>query len=136
RALASLFLEGTRIAERVENGTHPDFHLITRQLVRVHDKTGKSKALALTVDGVREEIVKPAAHKSQEGGGKVFLIEEAHTLNTAAQNALLKTLEEPAGRTLIILLTEQHEHLLPTIRSRCQTYRFGLLGEAAAVDVL
>lgn len=136
RALAASFLTGNRIAERVENGTHPDFHLITRQLVRVHDKTGKSKALALTVDVVREEVIKPAGHKSQEGGGKVFIIEEAETMNAQAQNALLKTLEEPAGKALIVLLTDQPEHLLPTIRSRCQTYRFSLLSEEQAIGVL
>jgi DNA polymerase-3 subunit delta' len=48
-------------------------------------------------------------------------------MNAAAQNSLLKTLEEPAGRTLIILLTDQPHALLPTIRSRCQIVRFGPL---------
>jgi hypothetical protein len=51
-------------------------------------------------------------------------------MNAQAQNALLKTLEEPAGRTLIILLTDQPGVLLPTVRSRCQLIRFAALDEA------
>jgi DNA polymerase-3 subunit delta' len=50
-------------------------------------------------------------------------------MTVAAQNAMLKTLEEPAGRTLIILLTDQPDSLLPTIRSRCQLIRFAPLDE-------
>lgn len=52
----------------------------------------------------------------------VVLIEEAHLLNTAAQNKLLKTLEEPAGGSVIILLAEKKDALLPTVVSRCSTY--------------
>jgi DNA polymerase-3 subunit delta' len=59
--------------------------------------------------------------------GKVFVIEEAELMNSAAQNSMLKTLEEPAGRTLVVLLTDQPHALLPTIRSRCQIVRFGPL---------
>ena len=50
-------------------------------------------------------------------------------MNAQAQNSMLKTLEEPAGRTLIILLTDQANALLPTIRSRCQMVRFALMDE-------
>ena len=63
------------------------------------------------------------------GRGKVFVVEQAELMKPAAQNALLKTLEEPAGRTLIILLTDQPDALLPTIRSRCQSVRFAPLDE-------
>jgi hypothetical protein len=59
--------------------------------------------------------------------GKAFIVEEAELMNAAAQNALLKTLEEPYGRTLIILLTDQPNSLLQTIRSRCQMVRFASL---------
>jgi DNA polymerase-3 subunit delta' len=57
----------------------------------------------------------------------VFVVEEAELMNPQAQNAMLKTLEEPAGRTLIILLTDQPHALLPTIRSRSQLVRFAPL---------
>ena len=136
-ALAKVFLGGTAdVAHRIDANAHPDFHAVTRQLIRFHDKGGKSKAIAFSKEVVAEEIVRPAAHHSVEGAGKVFVIEEAETMNASAQNALLKTLEEPAGRTLLVLLTDQAEGLLPTIRSRCQTFRFAPLAAEQAVRVL
>lgn len=136
-ALASIFLGDTDdIARRVANQTHPDFHVITRQLIRHHDATGKSKALDLSVKVLRPELVEPANRASVEGQGKVFVVEEAETMNSAAQNAILKTLEEPHGRTLIVLLTDRSESLLPTVRSRCQTYRFRELSADEAANVL
>lgn len=136
-ALASIFLGDTEdVVRRVSNQTHPDFHVVTRQLIRHHDATGKSKALDLSVKVLRPELVEPANRASVEGKGKVFVVEEAETMNTAAQNAILKTLEEPHGRTLILLLTDRPESLLPTVRSRCQTYRFRELTADEAAGVL
>jgi DNA polymerase-3 subunit delta' len=63
------------------------------------------------------------------GRGKVFVLEEADLMNPQAQNALLKTLEEPPGRALLILVTDQPDCLLPTIRSRAQIVRFAHLDE-------
>ncbi len=137
RALAEAFLGGGEdLAHRMEAGTYPDFRVITRQLIRYHDETGKSKGIDLSVKVVRPELIEPANRHSVEGRGKVFVVEEAETMNAAAQNALLKTLEEPAGRTLIILLTDAPESLLPTIRSRCQTFQFVCLSEEDAVRAL
>jgi DNA polymerase-3 subunit delta' len=136
-ALAKAFLGGGEdVARRVDRQTHPDFHVITRQLIRYHDETGKSKGIDLSVKVIRPELIEPANRHAVEGVGKVFVVEEAETMNAAAQNALLKTLEEPAGRTLIVLLTDQPESLLPTIRSRCQAFPFAELSEADAVRVL
>jgi DNA polymerase-3 subunit delta' len=67
------------------------------------------------------------------GQGKVFVIEQAELMNPQAQNALLKTLEEPAGRTLLILITDQTGQILPTVRSRCQTIRFAQLTQATVI---
>ena len=141
RALAALFLcekpsgeapcskcESCRVFEA---GNHPDYHVITRELIRYHDQTGKSKAIDLSIKVILPELVEPAGRKAVMGRGKVFVIEQAERMNAAAQNAMLKTLEEPAGRALIVLLTDQPGALLPTIRSRCQTVRFGSLDEAA-----
>jgi DNA polymerase-3 subunit delta' len=138
RALAALFLcenpVGTRACGKCEScvlmaaepdPTHPDFHLVYRQLVRLEKE--KSKAIDLAVDVIRDYLVAPANHKALMNRGKVFVVEEADLMNAAAQNSLLKTLEEPAGRTLIILLTDQPQALLPTIRSRCQLVRFAPL---------
>jgi DNA polymerase-3 subunit delta' len=136
-ALAKAFLGGgDDVAHRVDRQTHPDFHVITRQLIRYHDETGKSKGIDLSVKVIRPELIEPANRHAVEGVGKVFVVEEAETMNAAAQNALLKTLEEPAGRTLIILLTDQPESLLPTIRSRCQAFPFAELSVEDAVRVL
>jgi DNA polymerase-3 subunit delta' len=117
-------------------GMHPDFHVITRDLIRYHDKTGKSKGITLSIEVIRPELVEPAGRKSVMGKGKVFVIEQADLMQPPAQNALLKTLEEPAGRTLIILITDQPDGLLPTIRSRTQTIRFALLDEKVVVREL
>src|SRR5439155_12715634 len=109
----------------MEAQTHPDFHVVYRQLVRIEKE--KSKAIDLSVDVIRNFLVEPANLKASMNRGKVFVVEEADLMNAAAKNALLKTLEEPYGRTLIILLTDQPHALLPTIRSRCQIVRFASL---------
>jgi DNA polymerase-3 subunit delta' len=108
-----------------ENPTHPDYHIIYRQLVRIEKE--KLKAIDLPVSVIRDYLVEPANHKSSLNRGKVFIVREAELMNAAAQNAMLKTLEEPAGRTLIVLLTDQPHALLATVRSRCQIVRFAPL---------
>ncbi len=104
---------------------HPDYHVVTKELIRFHDKTGKSKGIDLSIHVIRPEVVERASRASVQGRGKVFVIEQADLMNAPAQNAMLKTLEEPAGRTLVVLLTDSPGQLLPTIRSRCQVVRFG-----------
>jgi DNA polymerase-3 subunit delta' len=116
--------------------THPDYHVITKELIRFHDKTGKSKGIDLSIHVLRPELIEPAGRKPGMGQGKVFIVEQAELMNAQAQNALLKTLEEPAGRTLIILLTDQPGALLPTIRSRSQTVRFSALPEESVQEEL
>ena len=140
RALATLFLceaaKGDAPCTRCEScrgmasGNHPDYHVITKELIRYHDQTGKSKGIDLSIKVIVPELVEPAGRKAVMGRGKVFVVEQAELMNAAAQNAMLKTLEEPAGRTLIVLLTDQPGALLPTIRSRCQVVRFAALPEA------
>jgi DNA polymerase III subunit delta' len=120
----------------VESGNHPDSHVITKELIRYHDKTGKSKGINLSIDVIRPELIEPASRKAVMGRGKVFVIEQAEVMTAQSQNALLKTLEEPAGRALIVLLTDQPDALLPTIRSRCQTVRFAALDPALAAREL
>jgi DNA polymerase III delta' subunit len=137
RALAGLFLcdrpQGDAACGEcpgcigMQSGNHPDYHVIYRELIRYHDKGGKSKGIDLSINVIRPELIDPANRKSTLGRGKVFVVEEAETMNPAAQNSLLKTLEEPAGRTIIILLTDQPEGLLQTVRSRCQMIRFAAL---------
>jgi DNA polymerase III subunit delta' len=113
----------------IPGGNHPDFHIVAKELMRFHDKTGKSKATLLSIDVIREELVAKAGRTSVMGRGKFFVIEEAELMSTAAQNAMLKTLEEPGGRTVIVLLSEAPHFLLPTVLSRCQVIRFARLDE-------
>ena len=93
--------------KRMLAGTHPD-HIVVK-----NDKT------IISVDEVRE-LIDALSEKPYEGGFRTVVIEDADKLNDRAQNALLKTLEEPDGRTVFFLLTARKEALLPTIRSRCR----------------
>lgn len=135
RALATIFLcESHKTAAAcgkcescrgMSAGVHPDYHIIVRQLIRFIKS--ENKARDVSVDVIREYLLAPAGNKAVMGRGKVFVIEEAELMNPQAQNALLKTLEEPLGRTLIVLITNQPNLLLPTIRSRCQFLKFSSL---------
>ncbi|MAX56932.1 MAG: DNA polymerase III subunit delta' [Alcanivoracaceae bacterium] len=90
-------------------GTHPDYH-------RLSPEDGSK---AIKIDQVRQ-LVSFATRTAQYGGYRVAIIQPAEALNRNAQNALLKTLEEPGNQTLLLLVSHQPSLLLPTIRSRCQ----------------
>ncbi len=112
-------------------GTHPDLHLIHRQLLKYHPEADvrKRKGLDLGVDVIRHFVIERVGTKPVQGRAKVFIIREADLMNTAAQNALLKTLEEPPNTTFLILLVSSLDELLPTTRSRCQLIPFATLPE-------
>ena len=80
------------------------------------------------VDEVRERVIAAAAYRPFEGERRVFVIEEADAMAEESQNALLKTLEEPAPFAHLLLISAEPAALLETVRSRCQTVRFGRLG--------
>jgi len=113
-------------------GNHPDFHLIHRGLHKFHpDRSIRaSKGLFIAVEVVRHFLIQPATTTPSLGRCRVFLIREAQRMNEQAQNALLKTLEEPPGQARLILVTASASRLLPTIRSRCQRVAFDLLPPA------
>lgn len=115
----------------VAAGTHPDLHIIYRQLNREHSDATvrKRKGLELGVDVIREFLIDKVARTPLRGRAKVFIIREADVLNVEAQNALLKTLEEPPGATYLILLVASLDCLLPTTQSRCQIVDFQSLPE-------
>jgi DNA polymerase III subunit delta' len=139
RALATVFLchrpNGTNACGKCEScrvlsaelPTHPDFTVVYRQLIRLRQDKKESVAKDLSVHTIREHLLDRASLTPAMNYGRAFVVEEAETMNAAAQNSLLKTLEEPHGRTLIVLLTSQPGALLPTIRSRTQLVRFGAL---------
>lgn len=110
----------------VASGNHPDFHLIHRGLHKYHPDRAvrQAKGLSLAVDVIRHFLIEPAAMKPTQGRRRVFVVREAERMNEEAQNALLKTLEEPPGTACLILVTSSAYRLLPTIRSRCQLVPF------------
>jgi DNA polymerase-3 subunit delta' len=75
------------------------------------------------------DVVKKLALKSYEGGYKVMLIWMAEKMNTSAANKLLKLIEEPPEKTVFILIAEDEEQIIQTIRSRCQILHFPPLAE-------
>ena len=82
------------------------------------------------------EVIDKAAYRPFEGRRRVVVIVPADALNAEAQNALLKTLEEPPSASTFVLVTARPDVLLPTVRSRCQRVRFGRLSEAEVASVL
>ena len=86
---------------------------------------------ALIVMEQAQEIVAMVQKRPHEARVRVIIIDEADKLNVSAANALLKTLEEPASRTHIVLVTASPERLLSTIRSRTQRIRFRPVSQAS-----
>jgi DNA polymerase-3 subunit delta' len=82
------------------------------------------------------QIVKSLSLKPYEGGHKVMLIWMAEKMNTAASNKLLKLIEEPPEKTIFILIAEDEEQIINTIRSRCQILHFPPLAEDAITEAL
>lgn len=76
-----------------------------------------------------QEIVKKLQLKSYEGGFKVMIIWMAEKMNLAAANKLLKLIEEPPEKTIFLLVTENEEQIISTIKSRCQALHFPALSE-------
>lgn len=83
-----------------------------------------------------QEILKSLALKSYEGGYKIMIVWMADKLNIAASNKLLKLLEEPSDKTLFILISENEEAIIQTIRSRCQVLHFNALPEKVIAEAL
>ena len=119
-------------------GTHPDLHLIYRQLIKYHDDAvvRRRKGLNLGVDVIRQFVIDKVGIKPSRGRAKVFVIRQADQITPQAQNALLKTLEEPPDTTFVILLVSSLDRLLPTTRSRCHLTPFGTLPAEFIADEL
>jgi DNA polymerase-3 subunit delta' len=83
------------------------------------------------VEEVRGSVITAAAYRPFEGERRVFVIEAADAMADESQNALLKTLEEPAAYVHLILITSEPAALLETVRSRCQAVRFAPLADEA-----
>ena len=104
---------------RAARGAHPDLTWVM--------PTGAGEMLVGDID---QAVVAAATRTPFESRRRVFVLEDAHTLNDQAANRLLKTLEEPAPFAHFILLAPTPRELLPTIASRCQQVRFDPLPPA------
>lgn len=91
---------------------------------------------SIGIDPLRDKIVQPIGYRPFEGRHRVFIIDPADDLTLQAQDALLKTLEEPPPSAVIVLITAYPDSLLATVRSRCRRVRFGPLAEEEVVRVL
>jgi DNA polymerase-3 subunit delta' len=130
---------------KAAHGNHPDLLIVTRLPKDEkagadaadpddEDEPGESRGGDLrkfiVVRQIRE-LLEHASYAPREGRRRIFIIDPADRMNAESQNALLKTLEEPPGRALILLVASRPHALLPTVRSRC--FQLGFAAMPAAV---
>ena len=129
--LEKILHQGSKAGERHSLENHPDVAVIER--IR-DEKTKKLKKL-ISIDQVRD-LKEKLGLTSFLNNYKVALLREADHLSKEASNALLKTLEEPAGKAIIILLVEDLAKIPETIASRCQIIKFRIIPEKLIYDEL
>jgi len=103
-------------SRRVAANTHPDVFTIERRLNTKTDKMQGEIVIATILEACKFMRLTPA-----EGGWRVVVVDGAEDMNSNAANALLKVLEEPPPKAILLLVTSAPGRLLPTIRSRCRT---------------
>lgn len=119
------------VFRRVASGGHADLLTVEREM---DEKKGRLKT-EISVETVRR--IHPFLRKTAaEGGWRVVIVDSAECLNRSSQNALLKILEEPPAKTLLILTTSQPGAFLPTIRSRCRMVPMEALSETVILKLL
>ncbi len=139
---ARSLISGEAFGTTNEEFQHNDLHIIRKEDASWSQNAAlaRRKQTNIPVDLLRERMIggrtgddqshdAVAFKTSVSGGHKVFIIDEAELLDETAQNALLKTLEEPPLGTFIILVTSRDDLLLPTIQSRCQSVNFSPLDQ-------
>ncbi len=99
-----------KACDRVARRMHPDFFLV------------EPAPASIKIEAVRD-LVREVQSRPFEAKTRAFVIDDAHLMTEQAQNAFLKSLEEPPFTSRILLVTAEPDRLLPTIRSRCQTLR-------------
>lgn len=129
--LEKILHQGSKGGERHSLETHPDVAVIER--IR-DEKTKKLKKL-ISIEQIRD-LNEKISLTSFLNSYKVALIREADNLSIEASNALLKTLEEPSGKTIIVLLVKDIGRLPATIASRCQIVKFRIIPEKLIYDEL
>lgn len=119
------------VAQRIAAGSHGDLMAITPQ---INERTGAMRS-EIVVDDTRR-VGEFFSLSAAEGHWRIVLIDSADALNRNAANSLLKALEEPPKRALLLLISHNPGRLLPTIRSRCQTLRLQTPPEEAFAHIV
>ncbi|MCH5375334.1 MAG: DNA polymerase III subunit [Planctomycetes bacterium] len=126
--------ENCPACQQVQALTHPDLEVVVkpkdRSFIPIELFIGDRE------HRMREGLCHRISLKPYRGGRKVAIIDDADHLNQEGANCLLKTLEEPPPRSLVILIGTSEQKQLPTIRSRCQVVRFRPLQEAIVAELL
>lgn len=99
-----------RSCHQMETGNHPDVTFVTH-----------ARPNTISVDEIRQQVVSTMGIRPYQGKYKIYIIKDGEKMSVAAENALLKTIEEPPQYGIVIIITDNPEKLLPTIRSRCMT---------------
>ncbi len=126
---------------KIARGTHPDVIALAQERVmakagRWEPKGGRAPSKDIVVDQVRDVVDHRLAMKRFEGRRRFVLLDPADAMNPQAQNALLKTLEEPPEDTTLVLVASSPDALLPTIRSRCARVAFAPLPDELIAERL
>lgn len=126
---------------KIERGTHPDvLHLAEERVMakagRWEPEGGRTPSRDIVVAQIRDLVDRRLSLRLFEGRRRVIVIDPADAMNVQAQNALLKTLEEPPDDTTLVLVSATPDELLPTIRSRCLRVPFGPLPAALVEEIL
>jgi DNA polymerase-3 subunit delta' len=126
---------------KIARGTHPDVIALAEERVMVkagrwEPRGGRAPSKDIVVDQVRDLVDHRLAMKRVEGRHRFVLVDPADAMNAQAQNALLKTLEEPPDGTTLVLVASRPDALLPTIRSRCARVTFSPIPDALVAERL
>ena len=119
------------VSHKVASGGHPDLRTIERPM----DERKGTRKSAVDVETARS-IAPFLRMSASDGGWRVVIVDEADTMNYFAQNAILKILEEPPPKALLILICNRLGTMLPTIRSRCRTFNFAPLDKPTMTSLL
>jgi len=119
----------------VDKRVHPDLALVNAQYQAGLLEAEPAKQKSLRVDTIRH-LRRDMEMRSLMGNWKIAVVEDAHTMEIEAANALLKILEEPNPRTLWVLATSQRERMPRTVLSRCFSVALAPLGAADVADIL
>jgi len=120
--------------KRVAADSHPDVYVLDPLALEL--ETILVKHIAPRPNESCSNVLDSLALRPMEGGWRIVMVREAHRMNKAAQNALLKTLEEPGTHSLLLLETAYRDRLLPTVRSRCSEVAFDALAAGTTRELL